>query len=79
MLALCDMKVLYLRNVPDEISARLASLAAREGLSVSSFALRELTESARRADNPMLLGDMPDLGLSASDVISDLESGRAAR
>lgn len=73
------MKVLYLRNVPDEISARLAALAAREGLSVSSFALRELMESARRADNPILLGDMPDLDLSASEVISDLETGRAAR
>ena len=42
------MKTLYLRNVPDELGERLASLAAREGMSVSAFALRELGEAARR-------------------------------
>lgn len=79
LLAFCDMKTLYLRNVPDDVSERLASLAAREGLSVSSFALRELTEAARRADNAALLGDLPDLGVSAADVIAGLDAGRSAR
>ena len=55
------MKTLYLRNVPDEVSERLAALAAREGLSVSALAVRELAVAARRADNPALLGDLPDL------------------
>lgn len=73
------MKTLYLRNVPDDVSLRLASLAAREGLSVSSFALRELTESARRADNPALLGELPDLDVPAMEVIADLAAGRSAR
>ncbi len=73
------MRTLYLRNVPDEVSDRLASLAAREGLSVSSFALRELREAARRADNPALLGELPDLEVSAADVVADLEAGRFAR
>lgn len=73
------MKTLYLRNVPEDLSERLASLAAREGLSVSSFALRELGEAARRADNPALLGDLPDLGVSAADVVAGLEAGRVAR
>ncbi len=73
------MKTLYLRNVPDDVSARLASLAAREGLSVSSFALRELSAAARRADNPALLGALPDLDVSAQDVVSDLEAGRSVR
>lgn len=73
------MKTLYLRNVPADVSARLAALAAREGLSVSSFALRELTEVARRADNPALLGDLPDLGVSAVDVIADIDAGRSER
>ncbi len=73
------MGTLYLRNVPEELSARLASLAAREGMSVSAFALRELGEAARRADNPALLGELPDLDVSASDVIADLEAGRAGR
>ncbi len=73
------MKTLYLRNVPDEVSERLARLAAREGLSVSAFALRELTESARRADTAALLGELPDLDLSAQEVVADLEAGRSAR
>lgn len=73
------MKTLYLRNVPDDVSAGLAALAAREGLSVSSFALRELTHAARRAGNPGLLGDLPDLDVSAKDVVADLEAGRSAR
>ncbi len=73
------MKTLYLRNVPDELSRRLASLAAREGMSVSAFALRELGEAARRAENPALLGQLPDLDVSVSDVIADLEAGRAGR
>lgn len=79
LLAFCDMKTLYLRNVPDDVSDRLASLAAREGLSVSSFALRELKDAARRADNPALLGELPDLDVSAADVIGDLQAGRSAR
>lgn len=73
------MRTLYLRNVPDDVSERLVSLAAREGLSVSSFAVRELSQAARRADNPALLGDLPDLDVSATDVIADLEAGRSTR
>lgn len=73
------MRTLYLRNVPDEVGARLESLAAREGMSVSAFSVRELAESARRADNPSLLGDLPDLGIRAADVVADLDAGRAAR
>jgi len=73
------MKILYLRNVPDDVSERLASLAARERLSVASFAVRELTEASRRADNAALLGELADLDLSAHDVIADLDAARSAR
>jgi plasmid stability protein len=73
------MATLYLRNVPADVSRRLAALAAREGVSVSSFALRELAQSARRADNPALLGDLPDLGVSASDIVAGLDAGRFGR
>lgn len=79
VLAFCDMAVLYLRNVPEELSERLAVLAARDGLSVSAFALRELAEASRRADNPALLGELPDLDVRAPDVLDDLASGRSAR
>ncbi len=73
------MATLYLRNVPDDVSERLAVLAKREGLSVSAFAVRELLEVARRADNPVVLGTLPHLGVSAADVVSDVESGRSVR
>ena len=73
------VKTLYLRNVPDDVGERLATLAAREGLSVSAFAVRELAEAARRADNAALLGELPDLGVSAADVIAALDAGRSAR
>lgn len=79
MLAFCDMKTLYLRNVPDDVGERLASLAAREGLSLSSFAVRELTEASRRADNAALLGELADLDVSAQDVVADLQATRSAR
>ncbi len=78
-LALCDMKTLYLRNVPDEVGERLERLAAREGLSVSAFATRQLALIARRADNPALLADLPDLGLDAAVVVGDVEAGRSER
>lgn len=73
------MKTLYLRNVPAEVGARLEALAAREGMSVSAFAVRELGEIARRADNPALLEGLPDLGISADDVVGDLGNARARR
>lgn len=79
MLAFCDMKTLYLRNVPDEVGERLERLAAREGLSVSAFATRELAIIARRDDNPALLASLPDLGVEAAAIVGDVEAGRAER
>lgn len=70
---------LYLRNVPDDVGERLERLAAREGLSVSAFATRELAVIARRADNPALLARLPDLGVAADVVVADLDAGRSAR
>lgn len=79
LLALCDMRTLYLRNVPDEVGEKLERLAAREGLSLSAFATRALAAVARRADNPALLADLPDLGVDAEQVADDVEAGRAER
>lgn len=73
------MRTLYLRNVPDEVAERLERLAAREGMSVNMLAVRELSTAARRADNPDLLGDLPDLGVRPEEVVADVDSGRAAR
>ena len=73
------MRTLYLRNVPDEVVARLERLAAREGMSVSAVALRELTEASRRADNPRLLAALPDHGTAPADIVDDLDAERATR
>lgn len=73
------MKTLYLRNVPDEVGERLARLAAREGVSVSAFAVRQLSEIARRADNPAWLDELPDVGIDGSTVVEDLTRGRTER
>lgn len=79
LLAFCDMRTLYLRNVPDEVGERLERLAAREGMSLSAFASRELAAISRRADNPALLAGLPDLGVEADAVVADVEAGRASR
>ena len=73
------MRTLYLRNVPDDVVERLERLAARDSTSVSSVAIRELAEVSRRADNPALLGLLPDLGVDAAEIVTDVEAERAAR
>ena len=73
------MKTLYLRNVPLEVCEGLEALAARAGLSVSTFAVRELAEVARRAKNPALLGELPDLDVTADTVVADLHAERVGR
>ncbi len=73
------MRTLYLRNVPDEVVARLEQLAARDGMSVSAVALRELTEASRRADNPRLLAALADHGIAPAGIVDDLDAERATR
>lgn len=79
LLTLCDMRTLYLRNVPDEVVARLERLAARDGMSVGAVAVRELAEVSRRADNSALLGALPDLGVDATTIVGDLDAERSER
>lgn len=73
------MRVLYLRNVPDDVGERLERLAAREGMSLSAFAVRELAWIARRADNPALLAGLPDIGVDPREIVDDVGEGRAGR
>lgn len=79
MLAYCDMKTLYLRNVPDEVVERLQRLAALYGTSVAAVAVRELADVSRRADNPALLGTLADLGIDPAAIVADLDAERAKR
>jgi len=79
LLAFCDIRTLYLRNVPDEVVERLERIAARDATSVSAAAVRELAEVTRRADNAALLGALPDHGVPARDLVDDVNAGREAR
>ncbi len=73
------MKTLYLRNVPDEVVDRLQKLADIGGMSVGAVAVRELATASRRADNPDLLGALPDLKIDPVDIVGDLSYERALR
>jgi hypothetical protein len=73
------MGTLYLRNVPGDVVARLERLAAAAGLSVSALAARELAEVSRRADNPALLDDLPDLGVDVGTIVADVRASRDRR
>ena len=73
------MRTLYIRHVPDAVAARLEKLAAQAGLPLSTFALRELTESARRADNAELLNALPSLPIERASILEALAESRAER
>ncbi len=73
------MRTLYIRNVPDVVATRLEKLAAEAGLPLSTFALKELTESARRADNAELLGSLPSLPIDRRSILETLSETRAER
>ncbi len=73
------MRTLYIRHVPDEVAARLEKLAAQAGLPLSTFALQELTESARRADNAELLNALPSVSIDHATILEALAESRAER
>jgi hypothetical protein len=73
------MRTLYLRNVPDDVVERLERLAAHDATSVSAVAVRELAEVSRRADNPALLGALPDWHIDTASVVAGLEAERSGR
>jgi hypothetical protein len=73
------MRTLYLRNVPDEVVRRLERLAERDATSVGAVAVRELSEVSRRADNPALLGALPDLNIEPVVIVAAIDNERTGR
>jgi hypothetical protein len=65
--------------VPDDVVERLERLAARDATSVSAVAVRELADVSRRADNPALLGALPDLDVDTATIVSHVDEARAER
>ena len=70
---------LYIRHVPDEVAARLEKLAAQAGLPLSTFALQELTEASRRADNAERLHALPSLPIDRATILEALAHSRSER
>ena len=73
---MCNMKTLYLRNVPDEVAAALEQLAQQEAMSVSALAVRELKAAVAFRANADLLWAQPDLRVPIDDVVDAVRSGR---
>ena len=76
LLAFCDMRSVYLRNVPDDVVERLERLATRAGMSLSAFTVRELREVSRRADNASVLDGLPSLDVETSDIVDAIDESR---
>jgi len=70
------MRTLYIRHVPDAVAERLEKLAQKAGLPLSSFALQELTETARRADNAELLSTLSSQPIERSTILDALHASR---
>jgi hypothetical protein len=79
LLALCNLRTIYLRNVPDDVVERLERMAKQAGTSVNSVAIRELAEASRRIDNAALLESLPDYNVPMSEILEDLDRARAER
>lgn len=72
-------RTFYTRHVPDDVAERLETSANRAGLSLSTFALRELSETAWRADNEDLLNALPSAPIDPGRILETLRQVRAAR
>jgi hypothetical protein len=73
------MRTLYLRNVPDDVVARLERLAEVAGMSLSAVSVRELTLASQRARNPGLLSELPDTEIGVVDIVGAIDEARAQR
>ena len=69
------MKILQVRNVPDDVQRALKERAAREGTTMSDLVLRELDRMARRPSPEELAARIraraPVGGPPAADVIRE--------
>jgi hypothetical protein len=63
--------------VPDDVAERLERLASRAGMPLSTFALQELSNAARRAENAELLQALPSADLGSSQILEALRQSRA--
>jgi hypothetical protein len=70
------MRTLYLRNVPEDVVARLERLAQASNMSLTAVAIRELDAASRRVDNADLLATLPDLRVPAVKIVEHVQADR---
>ncbi len=73
--------MLQIRNVPDELHRKLKARAALAGMSMSEYALRELSKALERPTRAELLARLaelpsPSLDPSPPEVIREERDGR---
>ncbi len=73
------MKMLQIRNVPDDLHRRLKSRAALEGTSLSEYALAELRRSLERPTRTELLERVRQRATTEAHEESAAEAVRAER
>jgi plasmid stability protein len=74
-------KMLQVRNVPDDVHTALKARAAKEGMSLSAFALRELQRVAARPSMQEVLSRAAARGgqVSLADAVDVIRAEREAR
>ncbi len=74
------MTTLYIRDVPEEVTATLKARAAAEGMSLSAYVAAELTKIADRPTNQQIVARLKQRdrsgGPTKKDIVAALESGR---
>ncbi|KPK79976.1 MAG: hypothetical protein AMS25_10800 [Gemmatimonas sp. SM23_52] len=73
--------MLQIRNVPDELHRKLKARAALAGMSMSEYALRELSKALERLTRAELLARLaelpsPSLDPAPAEVIREERDGR---
>ncbi len=76
-----NMKVVQVRNVPDEVHANLRKRAAEAGVSLSDYLLEELKRVASRSSNAevLLRASQRSWSVPHDDLIQALREGRGQR
>lgn len=74
------MATIYVRDVPDEVTAVLKRRAAAEGKSFSAYVAGELGKLAARPSNEEIVARLRvsdrSQGPSAADIVTELEAAR---
>ena len=73
------VKIIQIRDVPDDVHAELTRRAEAAGLSLSRFALRELELASRVGRNAEIfarLRELPPTGITGEEIVTDIRAGR---